>query len=187
MAKKQSFSANFGSISEIIIPRIGDLVSNMYIHITLPKLGKVSTNTTYSAENFNTKYGWVNSIGHTLIDYIELQIGGQKIDQHSGKWLDLITQLTKMDAANASLYDGAHSLYEAILMAARINKKYKVGFVNRVNSDYLKILESNLTNFELKKNIDIDSINKKLNISINYNVALKYLLVLIFYRGHNCL
>ena len=93
-SKKQSFNACFGSISEIIIPRIGDLISNMYIHVTLPKIGKIGTNTDYTAENFNTKYGWVNSIGHTLIDYVELQIGGQKIDQHSGEWLDLISQLT---------------------------------------------------------------------------------------------
>ena len=71
----------------------------------------------------------------------------------------MITQLTKMDVANASLYDGAHSLYESILMSSRINKKYKVGLVNSVNVDYLIILESNLTNFELKKDIDIESLN----------------------------
>ena len=93
-AKKQSFNSCFGSISEIIIPRIGDLISNTYIHITLPKIGKVSTDTTYTAENFDTKYGWVNSIGHTLIDYIELQIGGQQIVRHTGSWLDLLSQLT---------------------------------------------------------------------------------------------
>ena len=91
--KKQSFNACFDSISEITLPRVGDLVSNMYVHVTLPKIGKIHTNTTYSAENFDTKYGWVNSIGHVLIDYVELQIGGQQIVRHSGSWLDLISQL----------------------------------------------------------------------------------------------
>eukprot|EP00976_Prorocentrum_cordatum_P020688 420245-Prorocentrum_minimum.AAC.1 len=36
----------------------------------------------------------VNSLGHALIEYVELEIGGQRIDKHYGEWLDIWSELT---------------------------------------------------------------------------------------------
>ncbi len=45
------------------------------------------------------------------------------------EYQSMMTALTGMDASNASVYDGASGLAEAILMAARANKKNKSGRV----------------------------------------------------------
>ena len=37
---------------------------------------------------------YVNSIGHALIDYVELEIGGQAIDRHYGEWMEIWSLLT---------------------------------------------------------------------------------------------
>jgi hypothetical protein len=35
------------------------------------------------------KFAWNNNIGHTIIDYVDLLIGGEKIDRHYGQWIGL--------------------------------------------------------------------------------------------------
>jgi len=37
---------------------------------------------------------YVDSIGHALIEYAELEIGGQRIDRHTGEWLDAWSELS---------------------------------------------------------------------------------------------
>lgn len=57
----------------------------------------------------------------------------------------MIAELTAMDVANASLYDGASALAEAVLMAVRINKKNKANRVlvaGTVHPYYLETLET---------------------------------------------
>ena len=59
------------------ISRNGDLISNMWLELTLENASNV-----------------VNSIGHALIEYVELEIGGQRIDKHYGEWLEIWSELT---------------------------------------------------------------------------------------------
>ena len=40
------------------------------------------------------KFAWVDKIGHAIIDYIEIQIGGESIDKHYGDWINLWYELT---------------------------------------------------------------------------------------------
>jgi glycine dehydrogenase subunit 1 len=47
-----------------------------------------------------------------------------------------IAQLTGMDVANASLYDGSAGLAEAVLMAHRINKKSRFLIAKTVHPEY---------------------------------------------------
>ena len=48
-----------------------------------------------------------------------------------------------MEVANASMYDGATSLAEAILMAARIKRnRKKITIFNDLNSDYLEVIKT---------------------------------------------
>ena len=44
-----------------------------------------------------TDISWVNGIGYFMIDYVELQLGGEKIDRMTGElmdaWMELSTQI----------------------------------------------------------------------------------------------
>ena len=61
------------------ISRNGDLISSMYLEIDL---GTTDTTKLH------------NSVGHNIIDYVELEIGGQRIDKHYGEFLEILTELT---------------------------------------------------------------------------------------------
>ena len=59
-----------------------------------------------------------------------------------------IAQITGMEIANASLYDGATSATEAALMAMRITKRRKIAIGNAIHPDYRAVLESYMKNFD---------------------------------------
>ena len=40
------------------------------------------------------KFAWVEKLGHNIIDYIDVLIGGEKIDRHYGTWMDIWYELT---------------------------------------------------------------------------------------------
>lgn len=54
----------------------------------------------------------------------------------------MICRLTGMDVANATVYDGGTACAEAILMACRITKKYKVCILNSLNPEYKSVIET---------------------------------------------
>lgn len=41
----------------------------------------------------NYKFAWVDKLGHAILDYVEFYIGGNKIDKHTGLWLDIWNEL----------------------------------------------------------------------------------------------
>jgi glycine dehydrogenase subunit 1 len=60
----------------------------------------------------------------------------------------MIAQLTGMDVANASMYDGATATAEAAMMAMRVTKRNKVVIGNALHPDYRGVLKSYIGNFE---------------------------------------
>ena len=54
----------------------------------------------------------------------------------------LMCQLTGMEVSNASLYDGASSLAEAVLMAHRINKRKRVLLSQAIHPEYRKVIQT---------------------------------------------
>ncbi len=56
----------------------------------------------------------------------------------------MIAELTGMDAANASLYDGATALYEAVVLAARHTGRNEILLARSINPEYRKTVLSML-------------------------------------------
>jgi hypothetical protein len=110
--REQFFNTvNFGMKSVCPITKDGDLVSNISVRISLPSL-----NSHFSIKNTNicikdvdiecfcdkcTKkvsdavFGWANSIGHLLIEYVELEIGGFIIDKRYGEWFEIWSEISQ--------------------------------------------------------------------------------------------
>ncbi len=63
----------------------------------------------------------------------------------------MMTQLTGLDIANASLYDGASGTAEAVLMANRLNRKTKVLLAGSLHPNYRRVIQTYTENlgFEL--------------------------------------
>lgn len=56
----------------------------------------------------------------------------------------LMCTLTNQDVSNASVYDGASAVAEAILMSARLTKKNKVFISPDINENYLEVIKTYL-------------------------------------------
>jgi glycine dehydrogenase subunit 1 len=54
----------------------------------------------------------------------------------------LVCQLTGMDVANASMYDGSTALAEAVLMAERVTRRSKVIAAGAVHPEYLEVVKT---------------------------------------------
>ncbi len=62
----------------------------------------------------------------------------------------MITYLTGLDVANASIYDGASAAAEAVLMANRITRKRKIIVNYWLHPDYLGVIESYTKNQDIE-------------------------------------
>src|SRR6185369_1466110 len=54
----------------------------------------------------------------------------------------LVCQLTGMEGANASMYDGSTALAEAVLMAERVTRRSKVIASDSVHPQYLEVIKT---------------------------------------------
>lgn len=62
----------------------------------------------------------------------------------------MICMLTGMDIANASMYDGASSLAEAVLMAHRVHGGGEVLVARSVHPEYRRVVETYLRGFDMR-------------------------------------
>ena len=74
---------DFGRKTTININKLGDMISSIYLELSLPKL----------VANAGQTVSYVNSVGLAIIDTIELEIGGEIIVKHTGEWLNIWNQL----------------------------------------------------------------------------------------------
>tara|TARA_B110000967_G_C18881293_1_gene561226 strand:+ start:31 stop:1479 length:1449 start_codon:yes stop_codon:yes gene_type:complete len=93
-----SGTADFGKQIVCALPRKGDLVHTIILEVDVPTIASSAS----TSENGTLSY--VNSLGHALIDFIELEIGGQVIDKHYGEWMEIWTQLS-YDESKQNAYD----------------------------------------------------------------------------------
>jgi hypothetical protein len=77
---------NFGKNMNCTIAKNGDLIGNIVVVVTLPKINLPA--------NSLTQFAWVKRIGFALIKSVSIVINGYEIDKHYGDWLNLWAELT---------------------------------------------------------------------------------------------
>jgi len=90
---EQTFNGvgSFGKRVQSTISRNGDLITKVYVQVTLPAIdGTVVVGSSDSP----TTFAWVPYIGQYLINNVYVEIGGQQIDKHYGEWLHIWNELT---------------------------------------------------------------------------------------------
>ena len=103
---EQTFNgtADFNKRVTCTISRNGDLISNVYLELKVPKLDQTQSSSTY--------VNWVNGFGNAVIKNCEVEIGGQQIDKHYGEWLDIWGQLN-VTASQRSAYNAMVGNYNS--------------------------------------------------------------------------
>ena len=88
---EQTFNgqADFGRRVTCTISRNGDLAYRTYLQVTLPEIGQSLKNT---AGDVYAR--WLDFPGHQLIENVEVEIGGQRIEKQYGDWMHIWNQLT---------------------------------------------------------------------------------------------
>lgn len=86
-AIEQTFNgtADFGKRVTCTVSRNGDLMSKVYLQVTVPKVDVPA----------GSKFRWLNWLGHILVKYAEVEIGGQRIDKHYGDWMHIWNELSQ--------------------------------------------------------------------------------------------
>ena len=88
---EQTFNGTpgFGKKVSATIARNGDLVHRVLLEVKLPSLIAHLDSGTADGKN-----GFFDHLGERLLKYIDVEIGGQRIDRHYGEWLHIWNQLT---------------------------------------------------------------------------------------------
>ena len=76
-------TADFGRTVTCNINRNGDLITNMYLCVELA-----------STPVNRVAWGYVNRLGHAIVQDVKIEIGGSKIDEHYADWLNIWYELT---------------------------------------------------------------------------------------------
>ena len=77
-----SGSPDFGRRVTCPITRNGDLITKMYLVCKVTGTGA-------------SNWAWCSKLGHALIDNVELEVGGSRIDKQYGDWMTVWDSLTK--------------------------------------------------------------------------------------------
>lgn len=81
---------NFEKKVTCIIERKGDLLGQIILEVDVPALGP--------------GISWINGLGHHMIRYVELTIGGITINKMSGKYLDIYSELNLSNDKRTGYY-----------------------------------------------------------------------------------
>ena len=86
-------SPDFGKKVTVTVSRNGDLITKVYLQTDMPEIDAGTSG-----------FSWIAEVGHFLIKSVEVEIGGQRIDKHYGRWLSIWNDLT-VDAGKADGYN----------------------------------------------------------------------------------
>jgi hypothetical protein len=97
------YQANFGRKISCEISKLGDLLHKMWLVMELPDIPII-----YDYSNNvdpKLKFAWARKIAYAIIDYVEIEIGGQIIDRKWGEWLNVLNEL------NVTLFNSSLDQY----------------------------------------------------------------------------
>lgn len=86
---------NFGSQVNCWVPRKGDLIHNVFLYIELSALSSISSPT--------SNIGYTDSIGHAIIEYADIVIGGKTIQRITGEYMEIYSDLFVNNSQQAGL------------------------------------------------------------------------------------
>jgi hypothetical protein len=81
-------SQGFGKKLTCSLSRNGDLVTNLMLEVTLPKL----------TPRKQVPVTWIRNVGHYLVRSATVEVGGQVIDTQTGEWMHCWNQLTREES-----------------------------------------------------------------------------------------
>lgn len=123
-------NVDFGKKITVKLCKKGDFIKRVWFNFSLPPLTPTS----------GTAAGWTNSIGHAIIDYVDLYIGNQRIDRNFGIWMEIWYELTHVPNLNDtdSLLLGKYLNIQQTLVNATTDTNYYVPmqfwFCNEIGS-----------------------------------------------------
>jgi hypothetical protein len=94
----------FGQRVSLTIPTIGELVNAIMIVVEMPDIYSTQlsaiqamggTSLTDQGSFLGPLFGWTNSLGHALIQQIELEIGGQIVETFDSRLLEIMDELNE--------------------------------------------------------------------------------------------
>jgi hypothetical protein len=97
-------SPEFGTRVSMTLPRIAELVSGVTIAVTMPDIyapqlaaikAAGGTSLTDLSGFLGPIYGWTNSLGHALIQQVELEIGGTIVETLDSRLLEILDELNE--------------------------------------------------------------------------------------------
>lgn len=84
-----SGSTDFGRTATVTILRNGDLATKVALKVRLNAVRLALKN-----EDDVLSVAWVRRLGHCLLEHVEVEIGGARIDKQYGTWFDIWYELT---------------------------------------------------------------------------------------------
>ncbi len=93
---EQTFNgqADFGRRVQCTVSRNGDLAYRTYLQVVLPQINACNPSGAQGSARDAVFARWIDNPGLNMIDYVEVEIGGQRIDRQYGDWMHLWNQLT---------------------------------------------------------------------------------------------
>ncbi|ADO18633.1 putative capsid protein 2 [Acanthamoeba castellanii mimivirus] len=113
---------------KIINTRLYKQMYDYYIDIYRQYLSKKNIFESFENGTYeeNYKFAWVEELGHAIIDYVDIKIGNQVIDKHTGDWFiifnKLFTKIYQIENYNKMI----GNVKELTIFDDKIKKSYKL-------------------------------------------------------------
>jgi len=102
---------DFGKRITCLVPRRGDLLSQIILEVSLPALTLPRYDSTgnpmydLNGKPLTDPVSYVNSIGHALIQEISIEVGEQEIDRQNGEWMEILSNYVTTTDKQTGFYN----------------------------------------------------------------------------------